>query len=286
MKRRPPPRCRSTIGAVRSACLLVTLAACYSPTAPQGAPCSTTLECPTGQSCYAGVCSTEPLDVDALPAIDPWAAIDGLVVRYPMDDAPAATGTVAASDPQAVGSCSEDGCPASVDGINGSGYRFSGKERAVIMRPSLLTAAPYTVSLWAWIDPEAPSYSFILAKPVDSVSNQNSFGFGLTNFQVTWETSDGSIVALIGPADFEPSDGWHHYALLWDGDRKRLWIDGEATTSQVTELIDSDLPFSLGSDVNVGVPEAQFVGRVDELRIYNRALAPVEIQGLATSSGL
>lgn len=298
---------------MRTAWLLLTSAACYSPTAPQGAPCSTTFECPSGQGCYGGVCSTAPLALDAAvdsppddgfiadaeepdgtvdagldapPAVDPWAAIDGLVVRYPMDDNPALTGRLASSVPMADGSCDPSECPSTVVGIDGGGYFFNGDQRAVIMESSLITSAPYTVSLWARIDPTTEAYAHILSKPVSAGSNQNMFGFGLNTGQIAWESSDGSYVTLFGPNMLDPFDGWHHYALQWNGTRKRLYVDGLPTTSQVTTMIDSNLPLSLGTDIDFGVPNGSIVAHVDELRIYNRALGSDEIVGLATSSGL
>jgi hypothetical protein len=301
---------------VRAGWLLLTVAGCYSPTPPQGAPCTTTNECPAEQECRAGVCSTGPLPADApvdgaptdgdlvdgagpdgatdaaFPdapmATDPWGAIPGLVARYPMDDTPALTGTVSSSDPESTGSCEGAACPTSIAGIHEGGYAFSGAQRAVIARTSLVSSAPFTVSLWLWVDPLAPPYCQILSKPVSSVTNQNVLGFGKNAGALTWESSDGSYVNLPAPAAHDPTDGWHHYALQWNGSRKRLYIDGEPTTSQATAMTDSNLPLSLGSDVDFGVPNPNtfFQGRVDELRIYNRALDPTEIAGLATSSGL
>ncbi len=299
---------------MRTGWLILTLAACYAPSAPQGAPCSATLECPSGQTCYVGVCSTEPfardaavdstltdspgadanspdgaVDAavnDAATATDPWGAIAGLVARYPMDDNPAATGRVSSSDPTAEGSCPASECPTAVVGVNGGGYSFNGDQRAVISRSSLITSAPYTVSLWAWFDPATPPYAHILSKPEGENTNRNMFGFGLNAGRLAWESSDGGYVQLVAPSTLDPFNGWHHYALEWNGSRKRLYIDGEPTTSQLTTMVDSTLPFSLGADVDFGIPDGYIVARVDELRIYHRALDPGEIQGLATSSGL
>lgn len=223
---------------------------------------------------------------DAPPAIDPWAAIDGLIARYPMDDNPALTGRLESNDPTAVGTCDVNECPTSIVGINGGGYSFDGDQRAVIMKSSLITSAPYTVSLWAWIDPTTPPYALIFSKPLDGISNQNMFGVGINTNQFVWESSDGDYVVLSAPQGFDPYEGWHHYALQWNGNRKRLYIDGQPTTSQPTNMLDSSLPFSLGADVDFGVPNGYVVARIDELRIYSRSLDSNEIVGLATSSGL
>jgi hypothetical protein len=63
--------------------LFALFAGCYSPRAPEGAPCQSSLDCPTPQRCIVGHCSThdapEPdaaLEPDAAPPVD--AAIDAV----------------------------------------------------------------------------------------------------------------------------------------------------------------------------------------------------------------
>jgi hypothetical protein len=71
---------------MRAFCVLVVASACYSPTAPTGAPCADTNACPAGQACVEGFCggrgssggddaATDTLEADAAPALcTTWTA--------------------------------------------------------------------------------------------------------------------------------------------------------------------------------------------------------------------
>lgn len=73
---------------------------------------------------------------------------------------------------------------------------------------------------------------------------------------------------------------WHHLAATWDSStgRKALYLDGEAVSTQQTDLIRSDeyigqQPISFAAD--------RF--SLDELMVWNRVLEPAEVRQLATA---
>jgi len=81
------------------------------------------------------------------------------------------------------------------------------------------------------------------------------------------------------------ADKWQHVAVVYDGSSKasgvKIFIDGKLVGNKVEQdsLKDSivtQTPFKIGSRSNGG----NYNGEVDELRIYNRALAAGEIQRL------
>lgn len=53
---------------MRAVGLAVSLAACYSPSAPAGAPCTDDSQCPSGQQCVAGTCGGTDVTTDAADA--------------------------------------------------------------------------------------------------------------------------------------------------------------------------------------------------------------------------
>jgi concanavalin A-like lectin/glucanase superfamily protein len=73
---------------------------------------------------------------------------------------------------------------------------------------------------------------------------------------------------------------WHHIAGTWDGGVQRLYVDGQEVASQ-----------SLGgtlrsaSAVSVSSGDEALNGKLDEVRVYDRALGSGEIQGLMQSEG-
>ena len=79
---------------------------------------------------------------------------------------------------------------------------------------------------------------------------------------------------------------WHHLALTYDGSGKaagvRLYVGGapadvEVVRDTLAGPIASDAPLRLGSR-DLGQP---FLGRIDDLRLYGRVLAPEQIANLA-----
>ena len=70
---------------------------------------------------------------------------------------------------------------------------------------------------------------------------------------------------------------WSHLALTYDGANLRLYVNGVLKKSQVVETPSSASPGPL--TIGCGALGAQhFKGRIDEVRIYNRALNLGEVQ--------
>lgn len=67
------------------AAVLALVAGCYSPRAPEGAPCELARECPSPQTCVLGRCSLDDLPVDAAVAIDAVEVDAAIPVDAPPD---------------------------------------------------------------------------------------------------------------------------------------------------------------------------------------------------------
>jgi hypothetical protein len=89
-----------------------------------------------------------------------------------------------------------------------------------------------------------------------------------------------------GPAAL-PLNTWSHVATTYDGTTIRLYINGAqvATRAQTGSLLASTQPLRFGGDA---VWAEWLQGRLDEIRVYNRALPAAELQadmGRAVSAG-
>ena len=81
------------------------------------------------------------------------------------------------------------------------------------------------------------------------------------------------------------ADGaWHHVAGSWDGAQLKLYVDGQLDASQgvLPTSINVTADVVIGRNFGGGFP---FAGDLDEVRIYDAALAPEEILPLALPSG-
>lgn len=146
---------------------------------------------------------------------------------------------------------------------------------------------PFSVSLWAWLEPEAPEGTFLAR----SIETEIRPGFEI------WE-SGGRIGASM-QGDLNEEDGWvkmaadpvawrrwHHVAVTYDGSRSRsgfeLRINGELVVLRPalearSETIEGKFPEGLG--LRVGSSDLfPLTGRVDRVRIYDRVLTPRQVR--------
>ena len=75
---------------------------------------------------------------------------------------------------------------------------------------------------------------------------------------------------------------WHHHAATYDGATFHAYIDGVAsgtTTVALGAYTPDDL--AIGCDLNFGALVQRFDGAIDDVRLYDRVLTPVEIAALA-----
>ncbi|MBL9105226.1 MAG: hypothetical protein JNL82_30045 [Myxococcales bacterium] len=82
---------------------------------------------------------------------------------------------------------------------------------------------------------------------------------------------------------------WHHVAATYDGAAWRLYLDGaldgEADTAGAVPRHDTIQHFGLGAAYDSeGTPAGGFVGAIDEVRVYSKALGEPEIQATMTST--
>lgn len=82
-----------------------------------------------------------------------------------------------------------------------------------------------------------------------------------------------------------PANTWKHLAATYDGARLKIFINGKAAGSMAVtgHTCASSEPLAVGAKNNPtkGLLEAFWDGKLDDVRIYNRALSATEIKQLA-----
>lgn len=221
-----------------------------------------------------GTTTGEPVDPDLVL----WLALD----RAPLGDVPDA------SSYMGNGACEGAGCPEGGRGVVGGGAWFDGTDDVITVphAPWLETTEAYTIAAFIRIGDVPLDFRSVMAKP---------FGPALAN---SWElyfqgqllytgmsgAADGEYWEVTSPWAFPP-DAWVHVASTWDGSLLTLWLDGDAVGSiEVPAIVFDEQAIHVGADDDHDVtgPVGYFLGGVDDVRVYRRALTAEELAALAS----
>ena len=225
---------------------------------------------------------TSTIDADL---IDASTLSDGLIAWYQMESI-AGSSAADATGHGHDGACGL--CPTVVAGHTGSGFSFDGTTRVDVSDAGAFDTGAFTVAMWVeYTDLDYSTYECPTGKVLDSTI-YNSWELcyhddGKWLYDTVPPSSTGyQFAALEGSSG--PSVGvWYHTAMVWDGSTKSLYIDGAlaATASNVQVAFGSGMPLSFGADIDYGGQSSEFVGVLDDLRIYGRALGSAELAALA-----
>lgn len=215
-------------------------------------------------------------------------AIPDEVVAYRMDDM-IAGGVVPATVAGYDGACAAGQCPTLVAGRIGGGYAFGAAHSITLPAPSagLAGPQPFTIALWMAPTPGTGDLALV-AKPYSAASSSNAVALAIpagTRYLTFETTPDGAIFEYLNtPAAIDIGDGaWHHVGLSWNGTAKRIYLDGVLVGTAVATVATSAEPIVLGLDLDDGVAVHHYMGALDDLRFYARALSDAEIAALAGS---
>src|SRR4051794_37933501 len=132
----------------------------------------------------------------------------------------------------------------------------------------------------AWVKPRSPvSDDPIVFK--DTWGNLGSaLGIGIANYgkpEGFIGEGEGESENVVGPSQVE-ADVWTHLAFTYDGAHMRLYVNGElaATKAQSEGPLWGEGPLAIGCNPDYS-PEV-FDGKIDEVRVYDRALGAGEVE--------
>ncbi len=224
--------------------------------------------------------------IDGAPQRDAALSLDdGLIAHYAMESIPAMDSTGNGH----TGACTA--CPTVVAGHSGSGFMFDGTTRVDVGDGGAFDTSAFTVA--TWVEYTSLSYSSFEC-PVGKVLDATIYN----SWELCYDMATGKwLYDTVGPMtgspamyhfdELEPTSGpsvgvWHHTAMVWDGSTKTLYIDGAVAGSAADPVSFAvGMPLSFGADIDYAAQSSPFVGVMDELRIYGRALGSAEIAALA-----
>jgi hypothetical protein len=178
-------------------------------------------------------------------------------------------------------------------GNSNSAYAFDGNDY-ILASASFLPAAERTVALWFNADtvsnkPNLIGYGGSTSTPPGKSWLMGINHWGYPAYSVTCHYGTNTLQYYY---DEEPVGEWFHYAITTESSGTRIYINGVEMESNSTfinnTLVDgTDLAIGVSvskygyapyTDRNVGY----FIGSMDDVLIYDRALSPTEIERLST----
>jgi hypothetical protein len=207
---------------------------------------------------------------------------DGLVVHLTFEEG-AGTST---ADLSGLGNGGALNGPQWTSGASGGGLSFTADDDVDLGSDSSLDNIP-TLTVCTWIEPDIPSGYANLAVKAPSpyyggwllylFNGGGPLGVGFINNSNQYNEAYN----VVGP-------GWHHVCVTWDSaamfGATRIYVDGLQETIDDSDSFgagpqdDADQSLVLGKNT---VDSGGYVGRMDEVRVYNRVLSPAEISDLA-----
>lgn len=161
----------------------------------------------------------------------------------------------------------------------GNALVFNGTSSMVTIPDSNSLDLTTGLTLEAWVYPTVVPTGWraiIVKEQVNNVLYYLHASSSDNNRPVTGVVVGGSEQILYGGTQF-PANTWTHLASTYDGTTQRLYVNGVevANRAQTGAMVASTSPLRLGGH---SIWSEFFQGRIDEVRIYNRALLPAEIQ--------
>lgn len=218
-------------------------------------------------------------------AIDgrPVDLIPGLVLWYPLDDVSFATGAVDASGGNRTATCTS--CPTPIAGKVGGAAAFDGTTQYLSRAYDAGLATPSGFTIAAFVYPDAlTANTSVIAKPHGSTATANTYQIEILDTdEIRFKTRGNATgdQSVVGPN--ATAGAWQHVAGTWDGTTMQLYVNGVAAGSAaLPDLVTDTAAILVGGDMNGGSPAEELDGRLDDVRLYNRALTPAEVMLLAS----
>jgi hypothetical protein len=157
----------------------------------------------------------------------------------------------------------------------GNALSFNGTNARVTVPDASSLDLTTGMTLMAWIAPSASTnWRTVVLKETSNDLAYALYGSSDTNRPGVWITA-GSSQSVLGASQV-PVNTWTHVAAAYDGATLRFYVNGtQANSTAVTQPIAvSGSPLQIGGNAIWG---EYFAGRIDDVRIYNRALTAAEI---------
>jgi len=164
----------------------------------------------------------------------------------------------------------------STSGRIGNALVFNGMTSWVTVPDAASLDLTTAMTVEAWVFPTAISGDWISLVSKEQASSLAYFLYASGAGPPAQGVFTGGSERLLYGAQTLPVNAWTHLAATYDGAQQRLFVNGVQATSraQTGAIATTTLPLRIGGNAPYG---NFFTGRIDEVRVYNRALTQPEI---------
>jgi hypothetical protein len=150
--------------------------------------------------------------------------------------------------------------------------------------PPLNEVENWTIA--AWIDPTSFSQSvaFAVCAGINNGGPEDGFGMGISGGDQLWAFFPG-VDFFLGADDFSFTEAWYDVVMSCSSGRTTFFVNGDPLMNSAPILATPGLPTAMqigsaGIGYNTSAVRAGFIGAIDDVRVYSRALSPIEIKEL------
>ena len=162
-------------------------------------------------------------------------------------------------------------------GKYGAALTFNGTNSWVTVNSAAALNLVTAQTLEAWVYPTTISgWRSVMMKEPNGLYYLEASNGSVAGAGPSAGLNTGSLQDVYGPASL-PLNTWSHVATTWNGAMLRMFVNGVQVASKAVSgpLLTSTQPLRIGGNSTWG---EYFAGKIDEVRIYNRALSAAEIQ--------
>ncbi|WP_197428433.1 LamG domain-containing protein [Halapricum sp. CBA1109] len=207
----------------------------------------------------------------------------GLVGYWPLDGTGSVATDAVGGNDAAIRGTPQQGVP----GVFDSGaYDFAGGDADYLAVADAGALRPPKISVGGWFRTDSGATQQTLLQKADALFGASGYSLEVqTDRSLRAHVAVDSGVARVNPWGVPTTAGtWHHILLTWDGSSLALYLDGTEISrddSQSGDIVHSDRPLFVGRGDNGYTTYYGMEGRLDDLRLYDRALSPEEVAAVA-----
>ncbi|MDB5274627.1 MAG: cell surface receptor domain protein [Chitinophagaceae bacterium] len=176
-------------------------------------------------------------------------------------------------------------------GKTNSAYSFNGTSNYIsVPHDATLNVSNLTITAWIYANTTSSAYNGILHKRTSTDQNAFSTSASTSSFRFSEKNTDGTTYEPTVSGSIS-TGSWQHIAYVYNGGTVTLYLNGTQVLNDATytgkTLSSSAVPMEIGKTLWFPSGTATYFfwdGKIDDLKIYGRALPACEIQGMSSAT--